>query len=231
MIYLVGDTHGTFDLDKVLDFFEIEVLLRDVSKEDYLIILGDVGVCWDGGEKDAWVLKKLRELPVTVLWLDGNHENFDLLREYPVTEWNGGKVQRIAPDVIHLMRGYVYYIEGKLFWVFGGGMSVDKIWRREGISWWKEEMPSYEEYDRGLDNLQKAEFQVDYILTHTAPRKVAEQLVDVMLPGEEALQYYLQDVAERTSFAGWYFGHWHMDKVVDEKFYGLMEEIVRLLEQ
>lgn len=230
MIYLSGDTHGIFDLDKVLDFFEIEVLLRDVSKEDYLIILGDAGVCWDGGEKDAWVLKKLRELPVTVLWLDGNHENFDLLREYPVTEWNGGKVQRIAPDVIHLMRGYVYYIEGKLFWVFGGGMSVDKIWRREGISWWKEEMPSYEEYDRGLENLQKAEFQVDYILTHTVPRRVAEQLVDVMLPGEEALQYYLQEVAERTSFSGWYFGHWHMDRTVDEKYHGLMEEIVRLPE-
>lgn len=228
MIYLVGDTHGTFDLDKVLDFFEIEVLIREVTKEDYLIILGDVGVCWDGGEKDAWVLEKLRELPVTVLWLDGNHENFDLLREYPVTEWNGGMVQRIAPDVIHLMRGYVYYIEGKLFWVFGGGFSVDKIWRREGISWWKEEMPSYEEYDRGLENLQKAELKVDYILTHTAPRRVAEQLVDTMLPGEEALQYYLQDVAERVTFLEWYFGHWHMDRTVDEKYHGLMEEIVRL---
>lgn len=228
MIYLSGDTHGTFDLDKVLDFFEIEVLLRDVSKEDYLIILGDAGVCWDGGERDAHVLEKLRALPVTVLWLDGNHENFDLLKEYPVTEWNGGKVQRIAPDVIHLMRGYIYYIGGKLFWVFGGGLSIDKIWRREGISWWKEEMPSYEEYDRGLENLQKAEFQVDYILTHTAPRKVVEQLVDTLLPGEEALQYYLQDVAERVTFREWYFGHWHMDRTVDEKYHGLMEEIVRL---
>ena len=71
-------------------------------------------------------------------------------------------------------------------------------------------------------------FQVDYILTHTAPRKVAEQLVDVLLPGEEALQYYLQDVAERTGFEEWYFGHWHMDRIVDEKYHALMEEVIRL---
>lgn len=230
MIFLAGDTHGSFDLDKVLDFFEIEVLLHKVSKEDYLIILGDVGVCWDGGKKDEWVLEKLRSLPVTVLWLDGNHENFDLLKEYPVTSWKGGKVQRIAPDIIHLMRGYTYLIDGKVIWVFGGGASVDRMWRREGISWWKEEMPSEEEYARGLQSLQKVDFQVDYILTHTAPRSVAEQLVDVMLPGEEVLQYYLQGMAVKAEFRGWYFGHWHMDRTIDEKYHALMEEVVRLAE-
>lgn len=230
MIYLSGDTHGSFDLDKVLDFFEIEVLLRNVSKEDYLIILGDTGVCWDGGKKDEWVLKKLRSLPVTVLWLDGNHENFDLLKEYPVSDWHGGKVRRIAPDVIHLMRGYTYNIENKLFWVFGGGLSIDKMWRQEGISWWREEMPSLEEYDRGMEQLQGADFQVDYILTHTAPRTIAVKLVDKLLPGEEELQYYLQKVSMMTTFREWYFGHWHMDKTIEEKYHALMEEVVRLPE-
>jgi hypothetical protein len=27
---------------------------------------------------------------------------------YPIEEWNGGKIQRIRPSVIHLMRGQVF---------------------------------------------------------------------------------------------------------------------------
>lgn len=229
MIYVTGDTHGTLDLDKVLDFFELEVLVQELSKEDYLIILGDTGVCWDGGRKDAWVREQLSSLPVTVLWLDGNHENFDLLAEYPVTTWNGGKVQMIAPDIIHLMRGYVYTIEGRAFWVMGGGYSIDKPWRVENVSWWAAEMPTEAEYTRGLQELEKVGNKVDYILTHTAPRPVAVRLVPELLPGEEALQYYLQMIAEQVEFEEWYFGHWHMDRVIDGRYYAMMNEVVRIV--
>lgn len=228
MIYLSGDTHGTFDLQKVEDFFEIEKLMRDVSKQDYLIILGDTAICWDGGTKDVWVKECLQKLPVTVLWLDGNHENFDLLSEYPVTNWQGGKVHRIAPDIIHLMRGCCFEIEGKTFWTFGGAFSIDKMYRTENISWWKQEMPSKEEYDRGLQSLKECNFCVDYILTHTAPRHVAEAICNTVYPGEEELQYYLQDISQKTEFKEWYFGHWHMDVVIWDKYHGLMEAVVRL---
>ncbi len=45
MIYLTGDTHGNLDIQRVVDFFESEVLLQSLTKEDYLIILGDAGIC------------------------------------------------------------------------------------------------------------------------------------------------------------------------------------------
>ena len=229
MIYVTGDTHGTLDLDEVMDFFELEVLVQELSKEDYLIILGDAGICWDGGRKDAWVKERLSSLPVTVLWLDGNHENFDLIAEYPVTNWNGGKVQMIAPDIIHLMRGYVYTIEEKKFWVMGGGFSIDKGFRIENVSWWAAEMPNEEEYTRGTRELEKVGNRVDYILTHTAPRQVAEQLVDKLIPGEEELQYYLQMISEQVEFDEWYFGHWHMDCTVNEKYVAMLKEVVRIV--
>lgn len=228
MVYLSGDTHGYLDMQKAIDFFETEELLAPLSKKDYLIILGDAGILWDDGKNDAWVRQELHKLPVTTLWLDGNHENFQLLLEYPVREWHGGSVHVLAPDILHLMRGCCYEIGGRIFWVFGGGNSVDKMWRTQGIDWWPQEMPSMQEYQRGMESLEAHGFQVDYMLTHTAPSRVAEKLVKDILPGEEELQQYLQSAAEQALFKEWYFGHWHMDITVDRKYHGLMERIVRL---
>ena len=61
----------------------------------------------------------------TTLFVDGNHENFDRLYEYPVEEWHGGKVHKIRPSVIHLMRGQIFEIEGKSIFTFGGASSHD----------------------------------------------------------------------------------------------------------
>ena len=68
-------------------------------------------------------LKPFSDLPVTVLFVDGNHENFDLLNAYPVEMWKGGKVHNIKPDIIHLMRGQVFEISA------GGSMPFPCIWR------------------------------------------------------------------------------------------------------
>lgn len=45
----------------------------------------------------------LQDLPVTVLFIDGNHENFEQLNSYPLDVWNGGKVHSIDSNLIHLM--------------------------------------------------------------------------------------------------------------------------------
>lgn len=228
MIWLCGDTHGPIDLDKVEDFFSDTCLFQEVTKEDYLIILGDAGICWDGGNGDESVQERLHNLPCTVLWLDGNHENFVLIDEYPITEdWNGGAVQFITEDIIHLMRGQVYTIEGKKFFVFGGGNSIDKAWRFRGVSWWPEEMPSEREYEEGIRNLERVDYKVDYILTHTCPGHIASKLVNRVYPGEEEIQKYFDDISQNTEFDMWYFGHWHIDQTED-CYRSLMYDIVEL---
>lgn len=137
----------------------------------------------------------------------------------------------IEPDILHLMRGYVFTIEGMKFFTFGGGYSVDKIFRKEGISWFPEEEPSKKEYARGLRNLRKAGYKVDYILSHTAPRKIVERMgfgKPGPFSGGQELQNYLQDVVNRTEFKANYFGHFHKDVAYVDKYFGLMNEIVTL---
>lgn len=86
-------------------------------------------------------------------------------------------------------------------------------------------MPSDYEYEESLNNLEKANWKVDYVLTHTCPEFVANQLVTYIYPGEELLQRYLNRIAEHLEFEEWFFGHWHMDERIDN-FRCLYNDIV-----
>ena len=220
-----GDTHGTLDLGKIVNFFyEHE---NDYTSDDYLIICGDVGACGFSASDEAESRKVLRELPVTTLFVDGNHENFEQLNSYGVDVWNGGKVHFVESRIIHLMRGQIFYIDGTRFFTFGGAHSIDKNYRTEGLSWFPEEIPTKEEYEEGWDNLEKAGFKVDYIVTHNGPREVVAAMGYGELSDDEVeLRRYLQRVADNTDFTAWYFGHFHEDTEVEDMFFCLYDELV-----
>mgnify|MGYP000050895707 CR=1 FL=1 len=128
---------------------------RKTSPLHYLIICGDVGICGFSAAYEANTRAVFRSLPVTTLFIDGNHENFEQLNFYAVEQWNGGKVHIIEDNMIHLMRGQIFTIDGLKFFTFGGAYSIDKMSRAEGISWFPEEIPSREEYEEGWKNLEK----------------------------------------------------------------------------
>ena len=226
---ITGDTHGTLDIGKLVNYFNEHE--GEFSEEDYLIICGDVGVCGFSAQRETETREVIRSFPVTTLFIDGNHENFDHLNSYGVDEWNGGKVHIIENGIIHLMRGQVYKIDGVKFFTFGGAYSVDKIYRTEGISWFPDEIPNREEYEEGWNNLERNGFEVDYVLSHTGPREVvAEMGYGEMSDDEIELRQYLQRVADYTDFKAWYFGHFHEDTEVEDLFFCLYDEIVRLPE-
>ena len=119
MIYITGDCHRNFERFNTSIFPE----QNEMTKNDYVIICGDFGGVWnkDGESKmETMVMDWLECKPFSTLFVDGNHENFDRLYAYPVEEWNGGKVHKIRPSVIHLMRGQVFVLEGKRIFTFGG---------------------------------------------------------------------------------------------------------------
>ena len=94
-----------------------------MTKDDYVIICGDFGGVWNRFEENKYEkhwMDWLEKHPFTTLFCEGNHENFDRLYNYPVEKWNGGNVHKIRPSVIHLMRGQVFQLCGKKFFVFGG---------------------------------------------------------------------------------------------------------------
>ena len=89
---------------------------------------GDFGGVWNKDEEnnmETMVLDWLECKSFTTLFVDGNHENFDCLYAYPVEMWRGGKIHRIRPSVIHLMRGQVFELAGKKIFTFGGASSHD----------------------------------------------------------------------------------------------------------
>ena len=198
-----------------------------MSKKDYLILLGDVGVCWDGGIRDQELINILQSLPVTTLFIDGNHEHHSLLASYPVSEWCGGKAHVINENIIHLMRGQVFKIDGLKFFTMGGAVSRDKMFRTEGVTWFKEELPTIDEFEEGEKNLAKNQYKVDYILTHTAPRNIALAFRDDILEDEEPFLLYLQDIANRVQFKYWLFGHFHKDVKLNN-FICLYDKFIRI---
>ena len=220
-----GDTHGTIDLRKIVLFFNEHE--NEYTSDDYLIICGDVGVCGFSTSDEAEARRVLRELPVTTLFVDGNHENFEQLNSYGVDIWNGGKVHFVESKIIHLMRGQAFDIDGTRFFTFGGAHSIDKNLRAEGITWFPEEIPTREEYEEGWNNLERVDFQVDYILSHTGPREVVAAMGYGELSDDEVeLRQYLQRVADNTEFTAWYFGHFHEDTEVEDTFFCLYDEMI-----
>ena len=108
MIYLTGDCHGDFYRFTKRQRLKLPFLLGD---NDYVIVCGDLGLLWAKDGEFAYNLEWLSRLPFTILWVQGNHENYDLIAEYPMEMWHGGKVRHIARDkIILLERGQVLYL-------------------------------------------------------------------------------------------------------------------------
>ena len=223
MVFVTGDCHGNFRR------FQSECLPEqaNMTKDDTVIITGDFGGVWFGDSRDDETLDWLERLPFTLAFVCGNHENYDALERYPVAEWHGGKVHRVRPHVLHLMRGQIFELEGCRFFTMGGAKSHDTNHRINHISWWRQELPSDEEYSEALQNLERYNWQVDYIITHCAPTSIA--LMGSRHNEADRLTDFLQEVQERAKYHYWLFGHYHGNKAIDTKHILLWEQIVQIL--
>lgn len=223
-IFICGDIHAILDIDKLRFLYD----RKDLTKDDYLIICGDTAICGFDESIERETRRFLRNLPLTVLFCDGNHENFNALNDYPIEKWHGGDVHVIEDSIIHLMRGQIYDIDGESFFVMGGACSTDKDFRDEGETWFVEELPTEEECRDALLNLSSHDFKVDSIISHCAPYEVAIALGREVLDEELPFLRFLQEVADGTDFTNWYFGHYHEDETIDEIFHCLIDEVVEL---
>ncbi len=224
MIYITGDIHCPIDVSKLNRKRFVEQ--KKLTKQDYVIICGDVGLVWDNSSSDIWWQKWFENKKFTTLFVDGNHENHDKLDEYPIEIWNGGKIHRIQPTVIHLMRGQVYNIDGMKFFTMGGASSNDKEYRKEGLSWWSRELPSKEEYEEAINNLSNVDWNVNYVVTHTIFNDMQNILNKNYMQDE--LTRFLSLIEEKLDFRHWYFGHFHKDIQLDNKYTVLYDDIIKI---
>lgn len=248
MIYITGDIHGDpFRLST--DIFPEQ---KEMTKDDYVIICGDFGIIWQQ-EKNIWeenLLDWLEKRPFTTLFVCGNHENFDRLNFYPVETWHGGKVHKLRPSVIHLMRGEIFEIDNRKIFAFGGASSHDikdgildaekdkekikewkkdpfKLFRINNISWWKEELPTKEEMENGIANLKKHDNKVDFIITHSPPASVIA-LLGHGLYEQDILTKYLEIIKFKNDYKYWFSGHMHTNIRLNEQDFVVYEQIIRI---
>lgn len=246
MIYITGDCHADFSRF-LIDKFPIQ---KEMTKDDYVIICGDFGGIWtfekENIQEKYW-FDYLNEKNFTTLFVDGNHENFTRLYNYPVEEWHGGKVHKIRDSVLHLMRGEIFNINNKKFFTFGGARSHDiqdgilnideeeKIYeyRKRGVyfrirdySWWDLELPTNEEMENGIKNLERIDYKVDYIISHCCPTSIQTLLNPIY--EKDILTDYLQEISEKCEFKKWYFGHYHDYRQINSQYILLYEDIIPL---
>lgn len=224
MIYITGDTHGD------ISFFK-NPKLRKLGEKDILIVCGDFGFLWDPhNEKEHKSFDALRKKKYTICFVDGAHENFDIINSYSPYRWKGGNTHKIADNIYHLMRGEVFTFENKTFFVMGGGESDDRDMRQEGVSWWESEMPNAEEIKNAEDNLAAHDKKVNFILTYEAPAVAKDFL---KLHTNEAvklspLNTYLQNLTKDVEYYHWYFGSLHTDVQISKKMTAVFNEIYEI---
>ena len=215
MIYYTGDIHGQkYEIERFCKRFK-------PTRDDVIVILGDVGANYGQDEGDAELKAALERVKPTILCIHGNHEIRPWnIPTYKTKEWNGGTVwyEEEYPSVLFAKDGEIYDLEGLRHIAIGGAYSVDKFYRiTRGYGWWADEQPS-EEIKEYVEK-QLRENQVDVILSHTCPFKY--EPVEVFLPGidqstvDASTEKWLDKIEETTDYLVWFCGHWHINKKID----------------
>lgn len=177
-LLLAGDWHGN-------EYWALRVLNGKAPGLSTVIQLGDFGF-WHGKHASAYldrVSTTLSRNAQTLLWLDGNHEDFDLLEHYPLVPTGpAAGLRPIRPRLWHLPRGTRWTWNGPdgapVSWLsVGGAASVDRAARTRGDDWWSQEELTDEQADAII-----AGGPADVLICHDRPEAAAIALGD--RPGE-----------------------------------------------
>ena len=107
IVYITGDTHADFKRFSSKSLSVRVTEYEKLTKDDYMIICGDFGGIWSYGasssEEEYW-LKWLDNKPFTILFVDGNHENYDRLKEFPRVNYHGGVAHKIRNNTLNSTR-------------------------------------------------------------------------------------------------------------------------------
>lgn len=263
-VYVTGDTHG--DFSRIYDFIAL------IKEPSVIIVAGDFGGVWLADKKyipglypsinDLGREKEKLKLDMlsyalergkhTLMFVCGNHENFDRLYEFPIKKIFGGLTHEIRHNIFHMMRGEIFNIADLKIFAFGGAFSHDidggvldfndhhfitKLsrateshlpYRIKHISWWEQECPSKEELEKGYEVLNSNPY-FDYVITHQTNMNV-EKKMGINYDGKFGYEFsdFLRAIDVLCDFQCWLFGHYHRVKLVDDKHMCLYDNFVLL---
>ena len=218
MIYITGDKHA--DFKEIFDF----CLENKTTLDDIMIILGDAGINYYLNDYDYLLKNSLKQIPITFFCIHGNHEERpENIKTYKTKKFHDGIVyyEEDYPNILFAKDAEIYDFNNQKNLVIGGAYSVDKFYRIEyGYNWFESEQPTKETKEMVFKKLEKVNFQVDIILSHTAPFKFLPY--EVFLSGinqnmvDQSTEHFLDEIECKTTYNKWYCGHFHTDKIVDK---------------
>jgi len=217
LIYITGDTHG-----QIKRFSDKKV--KKLKKDDTLIVCGDFGFIWDNSNEEQRKLNELENKKYNILFVDGTHENFDLLEQYPVIDFKGSPAHQIADNIFHLIRGCVYKVENSKIFAFGGGVSHDLNILIDQNCWFEQELPNPDEMMFGVTQLRKCKCKVDYIVTHEPISSIKKRFTSKNMVNDT--NRYLDQVFRGVKFDKWFFGSLHLDKRISDNVFAVFDDVI-----
>lgn len=218
MIYMTGDTHGSFE--RVARF--TKKMQTDV--DDILVILGDAGLNFYLNNRDWKTKNYVNQLPITTFCIHGNHEaRPQTIPSYIEKEFHGGKVlfEPEFPNILFAIDGEVFDFDGLKCLVIGGAYSVDMKYRLKlRRPWWPDEQPSAEIKRRVERRLRELDYKVDVVLSHTCPLHFQPREMFLPFFNQSAVdtstEEWLEEIEAKLNYRKWYFGHYHTTKRQDK---------------
>ena len=187
-IMVCGDVHANWgELNAVINKKQPNIILQ----------CGDFGF-WPREKK--YDIRQIKPQNTKIYWCDGNHEDFDSLKNRPSNQ--------VHANVFYMPRGHTMKLpDGRNVLFFGGADSYDKDQRTMGWDWFREELPSYEDFDK----LSLIKERIDIVISHTCPLEfdvISPFSIKLNDPTRQVLTHILQVFKPSL----WYFGHWHVSK-------------------
>ena len=229
--FITGDTHG--NLTRVINFIKRFKL----DANDNILILGDAGLFWRKDQEDAkyWIELYEKECNgVHLYWIDGNHENFDIIKS-----WNcdNKSVYNNSEHIHYCPRGFETFIDidcgdhikARKALFLGGADSIDKFRRTKHLTWWEDETISEED----IKNITGSYY---YIFTHTCDMTTFnDYILDLCtISGldqskiDHSSEEKLDKLFKNILFEEHYFGHFHTNKKLNNKHTCLFEDFIEL---
>jgi hypothetical protein len=180
-MWFIGDVHGLFK-----DY--IRILEYVVGKESSIQV-GDMGL----GFTSRPVLDELPELPDRHKFIRGNHDRPESCRLHP-----------------NYLGEFGYDKERDLFFV-SGGFSVDRNYRIEGLSWWRDEQLTSAQMIEAYALYSSARPRI--MVTHEAPDSVVQAAPFLIWSGmtHTATGMFLDRLWRLHQPQLWIAGHYHKD--------------------
>jgi hypothetical protein len=201
-IMVLGDTHGEGQ------WLRDKIFWAKKNGIEKIVQVGDFGL-WDHEEDGVrfldWTNEALRKTGVKLVFLGGNHENWDHLDWYQknLPKNTAGHIY-VRSHILYTGRVNRWQWDGKWFQAVGGAVSIDKNWRTVGKSLWLQEaIPEPVVY-----GLEKAGRASDYLFTHDAPSCVPMR--GLKPDADSTAHRQLMDrIGRAVRPTAWFHGHYH----------------------